>query len=116
MAVFAISTHGTFWRDCVAQGLLSFWSGHAEFWTVAVEQFIIEGDLMADSFLPWIVRHMKRLGLQGAPLRRADGQVEITLSGPTDLIDAMELGVSLGPIDVWVDAIERRRLENGEAR
>jgi acylphosphatase len=81
---------------------------------LAVEQFIIAGDLMADSFLPWIVRHMQRLGLRGVPLRRADGQVEITLSGPPDLIDAMELGVSLGPIDVWVEAITRRRLENTE--
>lgn len=82
---------------------------------MAVEQFIISGDLAADSFLPWIVRHMQRLGLSGAPLRHTNGQVEIILSGPLDLIDAMELGVSLGPIDVWVEAIERHRLQNGEA-
>lgn len=81
---------------------------------MAVERFTIEGDLEAESFLPWIVRHLERLGLRGVPLRRADGQVEITLSGPDDLIDAMELGVSLGPIDVWVEAIARRRLENGD--
>ncbi len=82
---------------------------------MAIERFIIEGDLEAECFLPWIVRHMARLGLRGVPLRRADGQVEITLSGPDDLIDAMELGVSLGPIDVWVETIARRRLENGDA-
>jgi acylphosphatase len=58
---------------------------------------------------------MQRLGLHGLPVRRADGQVEITLSGPAELIDAMEMGVSLGPIDVWVETIGRRRLENGEA-
>lgn len=58
---------------------------------------------------------MQRLGLGGVPLRRADGTVEITLSGPPDLIDAMELGVSLGPIDVWVETIGRQRLENGGA-
>jgi acylphosphatase len=81
---------------------------------LAVERFTIEGDLEAESFLPWILRHIERLGLRGVPLRRADGQVEITLSGPDDLIDAMELGVSLGPIDVWVEAIVRRRLENGD--
>lgn len=81
---------------------------------MAVERFTIEGDLEAESFLPWIVRHLERLGLRGVPLRRADGQVEITLSGPDDLIDAMELGVSLGPIDVWVEVIARRRLENGD--
>ena len=81
---------------------------------MAVERFTIEGDLAADSFLPWVVRHMQRLGLHGFPVRRADGRVEITLSGPTELIDAMEMGVSLGPIDVWVEAIGRRRLENGD--
>ncbi len=85
-----------------------------EFGSLTVERFTIEGDLEAESFLPWIVRHMQRLGLRGVPVRRADGQVEITLSGPADLIDAMELGVSLGPIDVWVEAIDRTRLENGE--
>ena len=82
---------------------------------MAVERFTIEGDLEAESFLPWIVRHLQRLGLQGAPLRRGDGRVEITVNGPDDLIDAMELGVSLGPIDVWVDVIARQRLENGDA-
>jgi acylphosphatase len=86
-----------------------------EFSALAVEQFTIKGDLAAESFLPWIVRHMQRLGLHGLPVRRADGQVEITLSGPAELIDAMEMGVSLGPIDVWVETIGRRRLENGEA-
>jgi acylphosphatase len=84
-------------------------------WALAVERFIIEGDLAADSFLPWIVRHMQRLGLRGAPVRRSDGQVEITLRGPEELIDAMELGVSLGPIDVWVEAIARQRLQNDAA-
>ncbi|MES2543060.1 MAG: acylphosphatase [Pseudomonadota bacterium] len=81
---------------------------------MAVERFTIEGDLEAESFLPWIVRHMQRLGLRGVPVRRADGQVEITLEGPADLIDAMELGVSLGPINVWVEAIARQRLENAD--
>ncbi len=81
---------------------------------MAVERFTIEGDLEAESFLPWIVRHMQRLGLRGVPVRRANGQVEITLEGPADLIDAMELGVSLGPIDVWVEAIARQRLENAD--
>lgn len=79
---------------------------------MADERFTIEGDLEADSFLPWITRHMRRLGLCGVATRREDGQVEVTLSGPEDLIDAMELGVSLGPIDVWVEAITRQRLKN----
>ena len=82
--------------------------------TVDLRDQQIAGDLAADSFLPWITRHMQRLGLRGVPVRRADGQVEITLSGPTDLIDAMEMGISLGPIDVWVEAISRQSLQNGD--
>lgn len=78
---------------------------------MAVERFTIEGDLEAESFLPWISRHVQRLGLCGVPVRCAEGHVEITLSGPADLIDAMEMGVSLGPIDVWVEAIARQSLE-----
>ncbi len=79
---------------------------------MAREELILAGDLAAESFLPWIVRHMQRLGLEGQPLRRVDGQVQIILSGPPDLIDAMELGVSLGPFDVWVETIARRPLGN----
>lgn len=79
---------------------------------MADERFTIEGDLAAESFVPWIVRHMRRLGLRGIVTRRDDGRVDVTLSGPEDLIDAMELGVSLGPIDVWVEAITRQRLKN----
>lgn len=82
---------------------------------MAVERFIISGDLSAPTFLPWITRHARRLGLSGEPLRMADGQVEITLQGPPDLIDAMELGVSLGPIEVWVETIERCPLNRSEA-
>jgi acylphosphatase len=81
---------------------------------LATEQFLIAGELRADSFLPWIERHIRRLGLHGAASWRADGQVEIILSGPPDLIDAMELGVSLGPIDVWVETVGRRPLANTE--
>lgn len=94
--------------------LLPCFATELECKALAVERFTIEGNLEAESFLPWIVRHMQRLGLRGVPLRRDDGRVEITLSGPEDLIDAMELGVSLGPIDVWVETIARHRLKNSD--
>lgn len=102
-------------RPLLRQVLLRCFALQEECGTLAVERFTIEGDLEAESFLPWIVRHVQRLGLHGVPMRGADGQVKITLSGPPDLIDAMELGVSLGPIDVWVEAIARQRLENADA-
>lgn len=82
---------------------------------MATERFIITGNLAATTFLPWITRHARRLGLSGEPARMQGGQVEILLHGPPDLIDAMELGVSLGPIDVWVETIERQPLNRSEA-
>lgn len=73
----------------------------------ARERLRIRGSLGADSFLPWITRHAARLGLVGE-IRHADaGQVDIDLHGPVDLIDAMEMGCLLGPIDVWVETIDR---------
>lgn len=73
----------------------------------ARERLTIRGNLGADSFLPWVARHAARLGLVGE-IRHADAErVDIDVRGPVDLIDAMEMGCLLGPIDVWVDAIER---------
>ena len=74
---------------------------------VRTERMTILGDLGAESFLPWIRRHALKLGLEQA-VDHADFQrIELRISGPADLIDAMEMGCSLGPIDVWVDEIKR---------
>lgn len=74
------------------------------------ERFIIRGDLAAPTFLPWVARHLRRLGLTGRARRENAACVELVVQGPPDLIDAMELGVSLGPIEAWVESIERVRL------
>ncbi|MBC2837465.1 acylphosphatase [Paragemmobacter straminiformis] len=72
-----------------------------------VERFIIRGDLAAATFLPWVARHLLRLGLRGETQRSDALCVEMLVEGPADLIDAMEMGVSLGPIEAWVETIER---------
>lgn len=75
--------------------------------TAAHERFTIRGSLGADSFAPWVMGHAARLGLRG-DIRHADAhQVDVDIIGPVDMIDAMEMGCLLGPIDVWVDTIER---------
>lgn len=75
--------------------------------TAAQERFTIRGRLGADSFVPWIMAHAARLGLLGE-VRQADSrQVDVDITGPVDMIDAMEMGCLLGPIDAWVDTIER---------
>ena len=66
------------------------------------ERMTILGDLEASSFLPWIRRHVERAVFV------VYGDIEV--AGPVELIDMMEMGCSLGPIDVWVETIERTPL------
>ncbi|WEZ82355.1 acylphosphatase [Rhizobium sp. 32-5/1] len=71
------------------------------------EKMIILGDLEASSFLPWIGRHAAKLGLSHTISHADPMRIELEIDGPEALIDMMEMGCSLGPIDVWVDRIER---------
>ncbi|OBQ62661.1 MULTISPECIES: acylphosphatase [Mesorhizobium] len=71
------------------------------------ERMTILGDVEAASFLPWIERHAAKLGLAHAICVGGPGRIELEIAGPAELIDMMEMGCSLGPIDVWVDAIHR---------
>ncbi|WGV16328.1 acylphosphatase [Fuscovulum ytuae] len=74
------------------------------------ERFIIRGDLGAATFVPWVLRHMAKLGLTGGFGTTEAMQAELHVAGPSDLIDALEMGVSLGPIESWVESIERSPL------
>lgn len=77
---------------------------------MTAERFIIRGNLGATTFLPWVARHARKLGLK-SDLASADaGEVELLLEGPPDMIDAMEMGVSLGPIEAWIESILRSPL------
>ena len=79
---------------------------------VAAERFIMRGDLGAATFLPWVSRHMRNLGLTGGFDAAEATRVDLRVEGPVELIDALEMGVSLGPIEAWVDSIERRPLND----
>lgn len=69
---------------------------------------ILQGDLNSPSFGPWIKRHSDRLGLECAQVLISPTRVELHVEGQIELIDALEVGCLLGPIDVWVETIERR--------
>lgn len=71
------------------------------------QQFLLRGQVGAASFAPWITRHAARLGLDLHRLHQDPDCVTLILSGPAELLDAMALGCSLGPQEVWVDEIER---------
>ncbi|MBP1843392.1 hypothetical protein J2046_001646 [Rhizobium petrolearium] len=76
------------------------------------ERMTILGDLDASSFVPWIRRHAAKLGLSQDIAHTGPDRIELEVTGPEELIDMMEMGCSLGPIDVWVDTIERRPIDD----
>ncbi len=71
------------------------------------ETMTISGDLDTASFLPWIERHANKLGLQRHIIQANSARIEIEIEGPVELIDAMEMACSLGPISVMVDRVDR---------
>ncbi len=74
---------------------------------IRMERMTILGRLQTESFLPWINRHAAKLGLEQRVSHADRCRIELIVRGPVELIDAMEMGCSLGPIDVWVDDIQR---------
>jgi acylphosphatase len=78
---------------------------------MTTERFTIFGDVGAAPFLPWIGRHARRLGVTSRIASATARRIELTVEGPLPLLDAMELGCSLGPIEVWVDSIRREPVQ-----
>nr|WP_114363954.1 acylphosphatase [Ciceribacter lividus] len=72
------------------------------------QRMVILGELLPDSFLPWIGRHASKLGLSSTITHASAGRIELDLVGREELIDMMEIGCILGPIDVWVESIQRQ--------
>lgn len=83
--------------------------------TAILERFVISGDVGAPGFAHWIERHAGRLGLRMRIGARTPERLELTVGGPPDLVDALELGCSLGPIEVWVETIDRESISCGRA-
>jgi acylphosphatase len=73
-----------------------------------LQKLIITGDLAAASFLPWVARHSVRLGLRCEHILISEARVELSVEGQAEMIDALEVGCLLGPIDAWIETIERQ--------
>lgn len=71
------------------------------------ERMTIHGRLDPASFVPWIRRHAAKLGIAHSIASSSSDLIELDVSGAPELIDMMEMGCSLGPIDVWVETIDR---------
>ncbi|WP_246710126.1 acylphosphatase [Martelella soudanensis] len=76
------------------------------------QKFIMRGSFGANSFIPWMERHARKLGLEERIIAASPERIEMAVKGPSALIDAMEVACLLGPIDIWVDDIECLPLEN----
>ena len=63
--------------------------------------------MQSPTFLPWVERHCKRLGLTCETLYRDADEAAFKVDGQPELIDALEVGCLLGPYDVWVETITR---------
>ncbi len=79
---------------------------------VSRERMAIFGDLDVAVFLPWIDRHASKLGLTKRITHADNQQIELEIEGPIVLIDAMEVGCSLGPYGVWVETVKRSALKD----
>jgi acylphosphatase len=77
------------------------------FLQLAKEQLTIHGDVAATDFPDWIIHRARRLGLKGGIVGVSNQAIELLIAGPIELLDAMEVGCSLGPTSVQVDSIER---------
>ena len=75
------------------------------------ERMTIVGELDVDSFLPWIRRHAAKLGVTQTIAHSGHDRIDVDVSGAPELLDMMEVGCLLGPIDVWVETIDRRALD-----
>lgn len=75
--------------------------------TFETEEFRVLGDVGAAQFPRWIVAHAAKLGLTGTIVSQSAACLEMRFSGPPDLLDALAVGCSLGPREVWVDRVER---------
>ena len=71
------------------------------------ETFRICGDVGSPVFPDWIARHAARLGVESRLVSQAGDGITLVFSGPPEMLDAMALGCSLGPREVWVDEIVR---------
>ena len=74
---------------------------------MTTEELIIRGALGSRDFPDWIVHRARRLGLRGGITRIGEQAIETLVAGSPDLIDAMEVGCSLGPTSVEVERIDR---------
>ncbi len=62
----------------------------------------------SDAFPAWIAGHARKLGVEAVVVSRTAFRIELRVRGAAALVDALEMGCSLGPYEVLVERISRR--------
>ena len=73
-------------------------------------QLTMRGHGLDGSFLSFAADKARRLSLAGWAALPSEGEMTVVVSGPAALIDMLEVACMLGPVDVFVDGIERVHL------
>lgn len=68
--------------------------------------FVIHGRVQGVGFRWWTRREAGRVGVGGTVRNRADGAVEVALSGPRDRVEAMRSRLGEGPRGARVERID----------
>ncbi|RJE79134.1 acylphosphatase [Paracoccus sp. JM45] len=76
---------------------------------MASERFIISGQL-GNTLDLWIRAHARRIGVCVDIGAFDQAVLEMGVVGPSEMRDAMEMGCLLGPIDAWIENIQREAL------
>lgn len=71
------------------------------------EIMVIHGRFDPTAFLAWIARHAGKLGLRNEIAHASVDRIELRTEGPEELLDALEMACLLGPIEAWIDTIDR---------
>ncbi|RVV98921.1 acylphosphatase [Mesobaculum littorinae] len=76
------------------------------------ERFVITGAVEAADFPGWIGAHGRKLGLELGPMERQGAALAFRAAGAPEMLDALEMGCSLGPRSVTVQRVDRQALSN----
>ncbi|MEN8657957.1 acylphosphatase [Marivita sp.] len=68
-------------------------------------QIHLTGDVHSVDFPQWIARHARKLGLDRVTTQQVPTGLEVTAVGADEMLQALALGVSLGPESVLVETM-----------
>jgi acylphosphatase len=70
-------------------------------------RYLVSGSVQGVGFRWYVARHARSLGLAGYARNLPDGRVEVVVSGPDEMLPALEEVLRAGPANAQVDKVER---------